>query len=384
MLYLDNAATSYKKPWEVYQAMAQYTISHSVNAGRGGHYLSIKGAEGIMDAAESVCELFHIQNPSRLAFTNNATTALNMAISGVLHTGGHIITTSMDHNSVLRPTHAYGNYTIVPADSTGLVHAEDIEKAIRPDTRLIAMTHVSNVCGTIQPVRTVGRLAKEHNLIFLLDAAQSAGCLNIDVDDMYVDLLAFSGHKGLLGPLGTGGLYVRENIPVYPLIQGGTGSQSESLYQPAVMPDMLQSGTMNTPAIMALGKAVEYIKKQTAYAIGERERCLAAALIERLANMDGITIYGLARGANRNGTVAFNIAGLDSNSTAQLLNDNYEIAVRGGWHCAYKAHETIGSAESGAVRASFGAFSKEKDVIRLSDAVWNIIKNRAFITQDKD
>lgn len=379
MLYLDNAATSYRKPAEVYWAMAKNTIEYSVNAGRGGHKLSIKGQTALLDSAEQLCELFHITNPSRIAFTQNATYALNMAIGGLMQSGGHIITTSMDHNSVLRPSYSHGNYTIVPADPSGLVHIEEIENAIRPDTRLIAMTHVSNVCGTVQPVRAVGNLTRRRGIFFLLDAAQSAGCMDIDVDDMNVDLLAFSGHKGLLGPLGTGGLYVRETVPLRPIIQGGTGSQSEDLVQPDVMPDMLQSGTINTPAILSLASAVKYIQKQTPYAIGERERCLASEFISRIENMPNITVYGLKHGAGRNGTVAFNISKIDSASVAEILNDRYHIAVRGGWHCAYQAHETIGSAQSGAVRVSFGAFNKERDVMRITDAVWDIVQNKNYI-----
>ena len=380
MLYLDNAATSYRKPAEVYLAMAKNSIEYSMNAGRGGHRLSIKGEEALLDSAEKLCGLFHINNPSRIAFTMNATYALNMAINGIMQTGGHMITTSMDHNSVLRPAHAHGDYTVIQADETGLVHAEDIEAAIRPDTRLIAMTHVSNVCGTIRPVRTVGMIARKHGVLFLLDAAQSAGCIDIDVNDMHVDMLAFSGHKGLMGPLGTGGLYVHENVPLSPVIRGGTGSRSESLVQPDDMPDMLQSGTMNTPAVLSLASAVGYIQRQTPYAIGERERCLAADFISNIENMDGVKLYGLKNGAGRNGTVAFNINGMESQEIADLLSERYNIAVRGGWHCAYKAHETIGSADSGAVRASFGAFNHKRDVLKITDAVWNIVKNKNYIT----
>lgn len=379
MLYLDNAATSYRKPAEVYWAMAKNTIEYSVNAGRGGHRLSVKGEEALLDSAEEIGDLFHISNPSRIAFTQNATYALNMAIGGVMQSGGHMIVTSMDHNSVLRPACAYGNYTVVEADETGLVHVEDVENALREDTRLIAMTHVSNVCGTVQPVRAVGKLARQHGAFFLLDAAQSAGCMDIDADDMYIDLLAFSGHKGLLGPLGTGGLYVREDVPLYPIIRGGTGSQSESLEQPFVMPDMLQSGTMNTPAIAALGSAIKYIRKRTPYAIGEKERCLAAEFIAQIENMPAVSVYGLKKGAGRNGTVAFNIGKTESTEVAEILNEKYNIAVRGGWHCAYKAHESIGTKENGAVRVSFGAFNRERDVPRIVDAVWDIVRNRNYI-----
>lgn len=373
MIYLDNAATTYKKPIMTYEAMARYTITTSVNAGRGGHYLSLKGAEGIMDTEDQIAELFNIKNSTRIAFTQNATYALNMAIMGTVQKGEHVIVTSMDHNSVLRPVNAKFEYTVVNADSKGLVHLEDIKKAVKPNTRLIAMTHISNVCGTIQPVYEIGAYAKSKNILFLLDAAQSAGCVDIDAQAMNLDMIAFSGHKGLMGPLGTGGLYVKENVNIRPVIFGGTGSNSESLAQPNFMPDALQSGTMNTPAIMALGKSIEYIKKHSVYSIGEKERYLAIRLIEKLKNMPGVVVYGLPNGPGRNGTVAFNINNIESSTVAENLNDNYEIAVRGGWHCAYLAHKTLGSEKTGAVRASFGFFNKEKDADLLADALWKII-----------
>lgn len=374
LLYLDNAATSYKKPFDVYESMCVSTITKSVNAGRGGHKLSIKGAEGIMNASESVASLFNIKDPTRIAFTQNATYALNMAIGGVVEKKDHVVLTSMEHNSVLRPVNALCEYTIVWADKNGLVNANDIENAIKPNTKLIAMTHASNVCGTIQPVHAVGRIAKRYKIPFLLDAAQSAGSIDIDVDNMQIDMMAFSGHKGLLGPLGTGGLYVREGVNIKPTIFGGTGSNSESMLQPDFMPDMLHSGTLNTPAIITLGKAVEYIKKQTPVAIGDRERFLASMFIERLKNMDTAVVYGFEKGANRNGSVAFNIGEMDSGEVSEILGTEYEIATRGGWHCAYMAHKTIGSEKTGAVRASFGAFNKESDVKKIADSVWDIIK----------
>lgn len=374
MIYLDNAATSYYKPASVVRAMAEHTAKSSVNAGRGGHIFSRRGAEIITETADSLAGLFNIDNPERIAFTPNATLALNMAILGVGAGGGHIIVTSMEHNSVLRPVNLLGNYTIVHSDSKGFVDPDDIKKAIKPDTVLIICTHASNVSGSIEPIAEIGSVAREHDLLFLVDAAQTAGVIDIDVDDMKIDLLAFSGHKGLLGPLGTGGLYVGKRARLTPFITGGTGSNSESLTQPDFMPDMLHSGTMNTPAIAALGVAADYIRKTGTDNIRRKELTLAVDAINRLENVKGVTVLGAKDPERRNGSVAFTIDGIESQRVAEILSDKYGIAVRGGWHCAYQAHKSLGTAKSGAVRASFGNFNRKSDVISLANAVRSIAK----------
>lgn len=374
MLYLDNAATTYKKPNCMYRDMITNTILLSANAGRGGHKLSIKASEKIVETADDLAQLFNIDDASRIAFMPNATCALNTAISG-LGKNTHIIVTSMDHNSVLRPVHANFKYTVVQANEDGLVDPHKIERAIQPNTKLIICTHVSNVCGTIQPINMIGAIAKKYKILFLVDAAQSAGCLNIDVQSDNIDMLAFSGHKGLMGPLGTGGLYVRNGIELTPIIRGGTGSQSESLNQPKTMPDMLQSGTQNTPAIAALGASVQFIKKQGLQDILKHERDLAQKLITELKNIEGIKVYGTNDINKRNGTVCFNLDKVESSEVAEILSNEYNIAVRGGWHCAYLAHKTLGTHLSGAVRASFGFFNTKKDLIKLVDAI-NKIANK--------
>lgn len=371
MLYLDNAATSFNKPAGVYTSMLKNTMMNSANAGRGGHELSIRAAKGIYETSEALCRLFNIESPEQIAYTQNATYALNMGILGVMTKDSHAVITQMEHNSVLRPVHCTCKYTIVKADKNGYVRAEDIESAIRPDTKMIIMTHASNVCGTMLPIEKVSKLAKMHNLIFMVDAAQSAGCIPIDVQKTGIDLMAFSGHKGLMSPMGVGGLYVREGIFLKPVITGGTGSMSESIVQPDYMPDMLQSGTLNAPAIIAAKEAVDIIIRDTPKAIGEMEYEMAVRLIEKLKNMKGVTVYGLEKG-DRNGTVAFNVDGLDSVRTAEILNDEFKICTRGGWHCAYPAHEAIGTEKSGAVRASFGYFNTKRDADKLAYAVYRI------------
>lgn len=376
MIYLDNPATSFKKPAIVYQMMYKNTVYNSVNAGRGGHWASIRGAEGIAEAQEELSGLFNISNPERIAFTQNATYALNMAISGLLTRKDHVIITSMEHNSLLRPIHRLCSYTMVEANQYGEVNPADIEKAIRPNTKLVATTHASNVCGTILPLREIGIICKKHNIPYLVDSAQTAGILAIDVDEMNISLLAFSGHKGLMGPLGTGGLYVRDGIELNPLIVGGTGTESQNRNQPENMPDMLHSGTLNTPAIMTLSSAVKYIKRVGTENIAAKEKALAENLYEGFMNINGVTVYGLHKG-ERNGTVAFNIENMDSQETADILNRKFNIAVRGGYHCAYTAHQTIGSEKTGAVRAGFGAFSTKNEADALLNAVYKTAQHRA-------
>ncbi|MBS7298875.1 MAG: aminotransferase class V-fold PLP-dependent enzyme [Eubacteriales bacterium] len=372
MIYLDNAATSLIKPPSVIRSMNENTLRNSVNAGRGGHIFSRRGAAIIAETADALAHLFNISNPERIAFTSNATLALNMAILGTGAGGGHIIVTSMEHNSVLRPVNLLGNYTMVQADSEGFIDPDDLKKAIKPDTVLIICTHASNVSGSIEPIAEIGKIAREHNLLFLVDAAQSAGVLDIDTESMMIDLLAFSGHKGLLGPLGTGGLYVGERARLTPFITGGTGSSSERLVQPDYMPDMLHSGTLNTPAIAALGTAVKFIKKTGTDRIHHEELSLAKELISHIEKIEGVQIIGTKDMKKRNGTVSFTIDGMDSQAVAELLSDKYGIAVRGGWHCAYQAHKTLGTAEAGVVRASFGIFNKKSDAISLANAVREI------------
>lgn len=374
MIYLDNPATSMKKPACVLNAMNKNTRNFSVNAGRGGHWASVMGASGIAETQETLADFFGIQNPERIAFTQNATYALNMAIMGFLSPRDHVIITSMEHNSVLRPVHRLCSYTIVSANSQGEINPRDIERAIRRNTKMVITTHASNVCGTIMPVYEIGKICKKCGLVYLLDSAQTAGVIPIDVEKMGVSILAFSGHKGLMGPLGTGGLYVAENVNLEPLIVGGTGSRSESKIQPREMPDMLHSGTLNTPAIMTLKTAVEYINSVGIKNIEEKERSLAEYLISGLKNISGVTVYGKENG-NRNGTVAFNIGDMASGEVSDILDKKYGIMVRGGWHCSYIAHKTLGTDKNGAVRAGFGAFSEKQDADALLVAVNKISRN---------
>lgn len=370
-IYLDNAATSIKKPVGVYKSLFKNTLFSSFNAGRGMYKKSIGAVLEVMDTRESIAELFNIKEPSQIAFTQNATYALNFLISGFLKPEDHVIITGIEHNSVLRPVHRHGNYTIVKADNKGNVKASDIEKAFSDKTKLVITTHASNVSGSIQPVLEIGETAKKHGACFLVDTAQTAGTVKIDVDKMNIDMLAFSGHKGLMGPLGTGGLYVSDKIELNPLIVGGTGSMSESFTQPLVMPDMLQSGTQNTPALIALKEGVDFAKKHREE-IFEKEKALALEFIDGLLNIKGVTVYGNISD-NRNGTVAFNIDKKDCTKVASILEEDFNILVRSGFHCSPLAHISLGTQKTGCVRASFGFFNTGNDVKKAILAINKII-----------
>lgn len=370
MMYLDNAATTLRKPASVYASLIKNSVFGSGNAGRGGHKQSVRAAEVIVDAQDAVARLFNISNPQNIIFTQNATYALNTAIFGTLRNGGHVVVTEMEHNSVLRPVYLLGNYTVVRADRNGLVRAEDVEAAIREDTRLIVCTHASNVCGTIQPVNEIGRIAHKRGIPFLADTAQTAGCLDIDAEEMQADMIAFSGHKGLMGPLGTGGLYVKNPDALEPFALGGTGSKSESTSQPDFMPDKFHSGTMNTPAIAALTTGVNFVLRHGAGAIGEYEASLAEIFRDNLMNMKNVTVYG---GKESVATVAFNVDGLSSEETFERLKG--KAALRAGYHCAPLAHKALGTSKTGVVRASFGFFNTKKDAKRISELVYKISRD---------
>ena len=380
MIYLDNAATSYKKPDSVLRAVCEATYKNSANPGRAGHDLSIKSGEILYNARKKLSELLNIENPDRITFCQNTTEALNKGIKGVMAVGGHMITTTMEHNSVIRPINVLKNEKGVTcshlkADENGEIDVEKLEQMIRRDTKLIVMTHSSNVCGNIYNIKRASQIARENNVLFMVDGAQSVGSVPIDAN--MCDLLAFPGHKGLMGPMGTGGLYVKEGVKIKTIIEGGTGSVSESLTQPEFFPDMLESGTMNVPGIAGLGAAAEFIMKNGAEQIGNYERELRERFEEKIKNMKNIKIYG---GKNKCGICAFNIDGIDCVEVAQKLNDDFGICVRSGLHCAYVAHRSLGTDKTGVVRMSFGFFNTKSDADIAADAIYKISDNSKMFT----
>jgi cysteine desulfurase family protein len=313
-----------------------------------------------------------------IVFTYNCTESLNIGIKGLLKPGDHVITTSMEHNSVLRPIKHLESIgvenTIVRCQRDGQIDPNEIKKAIRKNTRLIVTTHVSNLTGTIMPVKDIGSLAREHGIPYLLDAAQSAGVYQINVEELGVDMLSFPGHKGLLGPQGTGGLYIREGLKIGQFIQGGTGSASYSLSQPEEMPDKFESGTPNAPGIIGLGKGIQYINRRGMDNIRHHEEDLTRYFIEEAVRIDGIKLYGPLDASRQGAVVTLNIRDLDSSEISFVLNEEFGIYVRPGLHCAPLAHETIGTMEQGAVRFSFGPFNVLEELEYAINALHRISK----------
>lgn len=374
MIYLDNAATTLKKPAVVYKTYFDAVRRCSANAGRGGHSYALRASEMVAEAAEAVATLFGIARPERIAFTQNTTMALNMAIHGVSKAGGHIVLTQAEHNSVLRPVvHSGCDYTIAAADADGYVSPQAVAEAMREDTHLVIANHVSNVCGQVQPIEEIGKLAHARGALFLVDAAQSAGVCRIDAARMGMDMLAFAGHKGLMGPLGTGGLYVAPGVQIAPLLQGGSGSASENPRQPEVFPDLLVSGTVNAPAIAALGSAVGYILHQGTDALLAHEKALADAFCARLYEMRKVRVYC----GNGNGSGVVSICAENKNPVAisEQLEREHGIAVRSGLHCAPLMHQALSTYPAGTVRFSFGHFNTMRDVKKAADALYRCIKS---------
>ncbi|HOQ01676.1 MAG TPA: aminotransferase class V-fold PLP-dependent enzyme [Acetivibrio clariflavus] len=379
MIYLDNAATSYPKPENVYQEMMRCMKEYCANPGRGGHELSLRSGRAVMEAREIIAEFFNIQNPMRLIFTKNATEALNIGFR-VLNEGDHVITTSMEHNSVIRPLKTLERdmgieLTIVQGNEFGEVNPKDFEKNIKSNTRMIVCTLSSNVNGIIMPIKEIGDIAKKYNIIFFVDASQGAGTLELDVEFNNIDMMAFPGHKSLLGPQGTGGLYVAEGIEIRPIIQGGTGSSSENLFQPEILPDALESGTLNTPGIVGLGQGISFIKSFGLENIRKHKSLLIEKIYDGLSNINGVIIYSKKEPRNNSGIIAFNFEGVESTEVSYVLDKVYGIATRAGLHCAPLAHQTLGTLKSGAVRISVGCFNKKDEIEILLKALKEISDN---------
>lgn len=387
-LYLDNSATSFPKPQEVLQAMMDYGTRVGASAGRGAYEEAQESARVIRTCRERLNQLFNGENPNHFVFTCNCTDALNLAIQGMLKPGDHAITTWMDHNSVQRPLNALQHegkitYTAVQVDpETCVLDPEAIRKAIRPNTRLIAVVHASNVTGTLQPIRAVGALAREHGIPYLVDAAQSAGHVPIDVQADHIDLLAMPGHKGLLGAQGTGVLYIKPGLEqiLRPLRYGGTGSVSEFEVQPEFMPDRFESGSHNAIGIAGLSAGVQWILHKTVAAIYEHDRALCKFFMEAVSGVDGLRYFGPQGIKNRVGVFSVRIGEIEPFTLAHRLEQEFGILTRPGLHCAPLAHKTIGTSPLcepkppviGTTRLSFGAFVELMDVKYAADALATI------------
>lgn len=377
MIYLDNGATSYPKPRGMVAAMEECIIKYCGNPGRSGHFMSMKTGEEVYHARRKVAKIFGIEQADRIIFTKNTTEALNLGLMGTLKEGDHVITTSMEHNSVLRPLKNLErngvSHSILRADREGRIKASDIEKTIRPNTRMIVITAASNVTGTVMPLAEIGSLARKRGILFMVDGAQAAGSHVLNVNEMNIGMLAVPGHKGLLGPLGTGALYVNPDISLQPLLAGGTGTESKSRIQPAEFPEGFEAGTINAPGIIGLGFSASFVDKIGVDVIEEYERELIGYLDECFDNMEFVKRYGPSA-EEKTGITLININGVGAEEVTTMLSTNYGIAVRGGYHCAGLAHKTIGTWETGAVRISVSPFSTKRDIDKLIDAVHQIGK----------
>lgn len=382
-LYLDNAATSFPKPPGVTEAMVAYARDLGASAGRGAYREAVETAALIAECRRRLNRLFNGENPDHFVFTLNCSDGLNLAIKGLIdpRAGGHAICTHIDHNSILRPLRAMEEYgwirtTRVPVEgSTGLVDPQDIRRAIRPDTKLIALTHVSNVTGTVQPIREIGRIAREAGVPFIADAAQSAGHVPVDVRADHIDLLAAPGHKSLLGPLGTGFLYIRPGLEktLRPLKEGGTGSVSEEDRQPDFMPDRFEPGSHNAIGIAGLSAGVKWVIDQGIEKLAAHDHELTQAFLDGVSDLPGVTYYGPRGPRNRIGVFSVRVEGFDPHELSAVLESSYGILTRPGIHCAPLAHEAIGTAAlGGTTRFSFGPFVTTQDVRYATDALAQI------------
>lgn len=387
-LYLDNAATSFPKPRSVIDAMTRYATELGASAGRGGYHEAVETGRLIHDCRARLSRLLNNPRPEQIVFTLNCTDALNLAIKGLIDPSkkSHAICTHIDHNSILRPLQALQDarrieQTRISVDgATGLVDPQDIRRAIRPDTRLIAITHVSNVTGTVQPIREIGRIALEHAIPFVVDAAQSVGHLMIDVQNDNIDLLAAPGHKALLGPLGTGFLYIRPGIEkmLRPLKEGGTGSVSEEPRQPEFMPDKYESGSQNAVGIIGLSEGARWVMEKGVDALHAQEMDLVRTFIEGVADIEGLKYFGPQGVKHRIGVFSVRAEGFDPQELSAVLETSFGILTRSGIHCAPLAHTALGTIhQGGTTRFSFGPFLTKQDIKFATDALADVVMSGA-------
>ena len=373
MIYLDNAATSFPKPSCVTDGMIKCMQDYCANPGRSGHKMALKAQEEVFGCRCKICDLFGLDNPENVIFTLNATHSLNIVIKGILNKTNHAIITSMEHNSVMRPLADTGcEYDVLFADSFGYTNALDLQKLIKPNTALIICTLSSNVCGSLQPFKEICAVAKKNGIPFLLDASQGGGSVKIDIKKTGIDFLALPGHKGLLGPTGTGVLCVNSDAELKPIILGGTGSMSKLMVQPDFLPDKFESGTINVPGIVGLSKAIDYIRDIGVENILYHENRLIDNLAEKISDIRGIKLWGYDKKRERTSVLSFTLDGFDSMILSGRLSIEYDIASRSGFHCAYTAHKSIGTDTMGTVRLSAGVFNTLDDIEKAAMAIQKI------------
>lgn len=380
-IYLDNASTTFPKAPNVASAMADYITNRGININRGSYALAYDVEDIIYTTRQRLHPLFNGHDPAHVIFTQNVTMSLNMVIKGLLKAGDHVLVSSMEHNAVMRPLTQLLDkgitFDTIPCDSTGSIQMDSIEPLIRPNTVALIINHASNVCGTIQPLESIGPICKAHNLQFIVDAAQTAGVIPIDVKACHIDALCFTGHKGLLGPQGIGGIILTKEMAqnLTPLIAGGTGSFSHLETMPTHMPDAFESGTLNLPGIIGLNEGLAYIESQGMENIHNHELALTQAFLEGLQSIDGINIVGKQNIQDRTAVVSITIDGMDPANIAYELESTYHIMTRVGLHCAPRAHQTLRTYPEGTVRFSFGYANTHKDVESALSALNTIVKS---------
>jgi len=383
MIYLDNAATSWPKPESVYQTMDNFLRTKGGNPGRGSHSMAVAAREVVEETRMLVAKLINVLETNRVIFTLNCTDSLNLGLKGLLRPGDHVITSSIEHNSVVRPLRKLERQGVKvtrlpPSAKTGVVSAQDIESAIERDTKLVVVTHASNVTGVVQPIKEYGAIARKHNLIFMVDAAQTAGKYPIDAQANNIDLLAFSGHKGLFGPPGTGVLYIGERVDLDSLREGGTGSHSELEEQPLDLPYRYESGTVNSVGISGLGAGLRYILREGLEKIRVYEQFLTASLIEGLSHLPGVTLYTAKDSSRQAAIISFNVDGYEPGEAGAILDQAFDIKVRTGLHCAPAAHKTLGTYPLGTIRLSPGYFNTIEEINLTLQALEKIARTTAF------
>ena len=365
MIYFDNAATTLHKPPEVIEAVV-HAMTTSGNASRGTHTGSLAASRTVYETRKKIADFFHCSRADHVIFTSNSTEALNIAICGTLGKGDHIISTDLEHNSVLRPLYHLeeqgASLTFLSANKKGCIDYDDFKRSIKPNTKAIVCTHASNLTGNVLDIERIGHIAKAHNLLFIVDASQSAGCIEINMETMNIDILCFTGHKGLLGPQGTGGLCIHESVEIRPFKRGGSGIHSYEKGQPQAYPARLEAGTLNSHGIAGLCAAINYINTITIPVIAKKEQELLWHFYKGIRNIPEIHIYGDFDTKERAAILSLNIEGYDSGTVSDVLSQEYDIATRPGAHCAPRMHQALGTTETGAVRFSFSSFNTMEEV----------------------
>lgn len=377
MIYFDNAATTLHKPPEVIEAVV-HAMTTSGNASRGTHTGSLAASRTVYETRKKIADFFHCSRADHVIFTSNSTEALNIAICGTLGKGDHIISTDLEHNSVLRPLYHLeeqgASLTFLSANKKGCIDYDDFKRSIKPNTKAIVCTHASNLTGNVLDIERIGHIAKAHNLLFIVDASQSAGCIEINMETMNIDILCFTGHKGLLGPQGTGGLCIHESVEIRPFKRGGSGIHSYEKGQPQAYPARLEAGTLNSHGIAGLCAAINYINTITIPVIAKKEQELLWHFYKGICNIPEIHIYGDFDTKERVAILSLNIEGYDSGTVSDLLSQEYDIATRPGAHCAPRMHQALGTTETGAVRFSFSSFNTMEEVETAIQALKELVE----------